>query len=93
MFKVMLSNLIIPLFSIGLIVLENLSIKGERILSIKYRLWIFDYGFILVLSQIAILIITFFVCKKRKERLIALTIFFLWILIIFFQLKNVSMFD
>lgn len=81
MWKMVLTNTVIPAFSICISILLLLKQNGERLLSIKYRLWIYDYGIFILLAQIIILIITFFVWKQKKYRLIAILIFIFWILI------------
>jgi hypothetical protein len=93
MWKVIVLNAIIPLATFLFQILENTKVNGQRILSVKYRLWIFDYGFFLIVSQFIILMVTFFIWKKRKYRLIAIAILFVWILIYFLLSKKISLFD
>ena len=64
MWKLIAINAIIPMCSLFFILLENITKNGERVLSVKYRLWMFDYGFILVVLQLIILIVTLFFGRK-----------------------------
>lgn len=91
--KMIIANAIIPILSIVFMMFESITIKGQRLISIKYRLWMFEYGFLLIFVQLIILIITFFIWKERKNRLVAFVIFLIWIFIGFFISKEISLFD
>lgn len=93
MWKMIIANAIIPIFTIVFIILENITANGQRILSIKYRLWMFDYGFLLIIAQLIILVITFIVWKERTHRLIASAIFLIWLIVWFFVSRETSLFD
>ena len=70
-------NLIIPLLGLVLTFLEY-----KRILSIKYRLWIFDYGIFLCIAQLIILIVIFIIVRRKRDRMIAFLIFVIYFLIL-----------
>ena len=91
--KMILLNSFIPIATFVFQLLLISKIKGERILTVGYRLWFFDYGFLLILSQLLILILTFFIWKERNYRLIAVLIFFVWIVIYLLLAKNSTVFD
>jgi hypothetical protein len=80
MWKMIITNTIIPTFGIVVTVLENIKVNGERLLSLKYRLWIFDYGAFLVVLQLIVLITSLFVWKSKNYRLVAVGIFVIWVL-------------
>lgn len=79
MAKVLMLNLFIPVLDIFLTILEY-----ERILSVRYRLLHFDYGIVLPITQLAILFITFSLWRQRKYRWVAVGIFVVYILLLFF---------
>jgi hypothetical protein len=88
-----ITNTVIPILSIVFAILENVTEKGQRLLSVKYRLWMFDYGFLLVIAQLIIIVFTFFVWKKSRYRLISVAIFLIWLIAWFFISKETSVFD
>lgn len=90
MIKLIATNTIIPLFTIVFSILEEARINNERILSVEYRLWMFDHGHLFLFAQIVILIISWFVWRSKKARVTCVSIFFAWILIGFLLAKNSS---
>lgn len=78
--KLIIVNCIVPIVSIFLLILQNVSTGGERVLSIKYRMLIFDYGFIFIILQLIILFVSMFVWKTRRQRFVAVSIFIGWII-------------
>ena len=93
MWKMVITNSIIPIFSLAFTILEDTKINGERTLSIKYRLWMFDYGIFLIVAQLIVLVVTFFVWKKKKFKLIAIAIFLIWIVMGILMPEGPGLFD
>ena len=65
MLKVIITNSIIPLFSITEHTLEIVRIGNVRILSVHYRLWMYDYAGYFVIGQFFILLISLFFGRKK----------------------------
>lgn len=93
MWKVISLNAVIPLISLMILVFDNLKIDNQRLLPIKYRIWMFDYGFYVFLVQFIILCATCFICKEKNGQLVAFAIFFIWIIIGFILSDNTTLFD
>lgn len=94
--KLIFFNSIIPFFIIIFNYLENILINGERFISVKYRLMMSDYGGYLIIVQIIVSIVSFFIWKKRKYRAIIVIIFLFWILIEFIinrAIPNMGIYD
>jgi predicted membrane channel-forming protein YqfA (hemolysin III family) len=91
--KLIIANCLIPIISIVILILENVSINGERMLSIKYRMLIFDYGFIFLVLQAIILLISLFVWRTRRQRVVAVSIFLAWIIICLLMPSGPGLFD
>lgn len=78
--KVIMINLIIPIITLIIGVIEMVSMNGQRLMSVKYRLLLFDYGIFLQVAQVLVFVISLFVWRKRRERFIVIAIFCLWLL-------------
>jgi L-asparagine transporter-like permease len=91
--KLIVTNTIIPIFSILFLILENIKVNGERLLSIKYRMWMFDYGFFLIIAQLIVLFLTFFIWKKKQYRAMAVGIFLIWMIVGLLLPKGPGLFD
>ena len=86
--RVIIINLIVPFLNVVFYVLTF-----HKLLSIKYRQFFFDYGGLFALAQLIVLIITFFVWKEKKYRLIAVLIFVTYILLGFLSTYLFPSFD
>ncbi len=91
--KLLWLNLFIPILTTLFFILEVVKVNGERLLSVKYRLWMFDYGSIFLIIQALILVATFFIWKDRKYRIIAFSIFLIWLAIGFLIPNNAGVYD
>jgi hypothetical protein len=73
--KLVLINLI-PIFSFIEVLLEY-----KRVLPVKYRLLMYEYGYWLLLIQLMVLIITLALWKRNKYRIISISIFLLYLVV------------
>jgi len=85
-------NLVIPIITLIIGVIEMVKMNGQRLMSVKYRLLLFDYGIFLQVAQVLVFVISLFVWRKRRERLIVVAIFCLWILMMLLMPSS-SLFD
>jgi len=90
--KVIMINLVIPIITLIIGVIEMVKMNGQRLMSVKYRLLLFDYGIFLQVAQVLVFVISLFVWRKRRERLIVVAIFCLWILMMLLMPSS-SLFD
>jgi hypothetical protein len=74
-------NVIIPVVSLFITILQNIKPNGERLLPVKYRLLIADYGIFFLIAQLLVVTATFYFCRTRKYRVMAVIIFIAWIFI------------
>jgi hypothetical protein len=91
--KVIIANSIIPLLTIVLQILEDVKINDERILGVEYRLWFFNYGFFFIVAQLGILLASLFIWKKKQYRIVAISLFLIWVFILFNMSKGEVVFD
>jgi hypothetical protein len=91
MWKILATNLFIPLAYFTLIFLEY-----RRVLPIKYRLMLFDYGILFLFAQLIVVIITFFLWKKKNYRWVAIIIFLVYVVLdifVFLFLPHLDLYD
>jgi hypothetical protein len=81
MFRVLIINLIIPIFEILLTILEYM-----KALPVRYRLMYFNSGLTLPIFQLVILVLTFVLFKGKKQRIAASLIFVIYILLLYFAM-------
>ncbi|HZY37988.1 MAG TPA: hypothetical protein VFE53_15125 [Mucilaginibacter sp.] len=85
--KTILINLVIPVLTICINILEIVKVNGELVLGLNFRLWVYDTGilFFLVVLQVIILIVSIFRYNYWKGRLIVLLISLTWVLVLVFM--------